>query len=132
MSASPTDRLAAAEATIAELRRENERLRRRAEDERFAADLRRALVLAATAGTIGSPVSHARLLELIVETAADVIDARAAHLFLVDDDADELVFVVAVGPHQAEVEQRRVPLGHGLAGLAAVGGQPISVADARE
>jgi GAF domain-containing protein len=107
-------------------------LRRRVEDERFAADLRSALVLAAAAGTIGSPLSHARLLELIVETAADVIDARAAHLFLVDEDADELVFVVAVGPHQAEVEQRRVPLAHGLAGLAVVGGQPVSVADARE
>jgi GAF domain-containing protein len=132
MSTSLPDRLAAAEATIVALRQENERLRRRVDDEQFAAALRQALVLAASTGTIGSPLSQSRLLELIVETAIDVIDARAAHLFLVDEDADELVFVVAVGPHQAEVEQRRVPLAHGLAGLAVVGGQPISVADARQ
>src|SRR5688500_6630088 len=104
MSASLPDRLAAAEATIVALRQENERLRRRVDDDQYAAALRQALVLAASTGTIGSPFSQSRLLELIVETAIDVIDARAAHLFLVDEDADELVFVVAVGPHRAEVE----------------------------
>ncbi|MEA2594370.1 MAG: hypothetical protein QOF01_839 [Thermomicrobiales bacterium] len=125
-------RLAAAEETIARQTAENERLRRRLDDEHFAADLRQSVVLAATVGTIGSPVSHARLLELILETAAAVTDARAAHLFLIDEEGDELVFAVAVGPHAGDVEQRRVPLGYGLAGLVALGGQPMTVADARQ
>jgi hypothetical protein len=71
---SDPDPLAEAQATIARQANELERLQRRLEDERFAEELRAVLVLAAAAGTIASPVTHARLLQLIVETAADVID----------------------------------------------------------
>src|SRR5215213_1789658 len=46
--------------------------------------LRDALSLAATAGIIGSPVTHTRLLEMIVETGAHVIGAQAGALFLLD------------------------------------------------
>ena len=53
------------------------------------------LHLAATAGIIGSPVSHARLLEMIVETGAHVIGARAGALFLLDEENDDLTFEVA-------------------------------------
>jgi hypothetical protein len=37
--------------------------------DRFAMELRDALILASTAGTIASPVTHSQLLELIVEPA---------------------------------------------------------------
>jgi putative methionine-R-sulfoxide reductase with GAF domain len=96
----------------------------------FATELRRALTLAATTGTLAAPLSHARLLELIVETAARVIGANAGALFLIDRDAGELIFEVAIGPKSAEVKPMRVPLGHGIAGLVAVSGQPMAVADA--
>ena len=121
-----------AEATIARQAEEIERLRRRLADERFAEELREALALAAAAGTIASPVTHARLLEMIVETAADVIGARSAALFLIDEAAGELTFEVALGPKAAEVKRFRVPLGHGIAGLVAVSGQPMAIADASE
>ena len=48
----------------------------------FATELRDALILASTAGTIASPVTHSQLLELIVETAIQVIAVRAGALFL--------------------------------------------------
>ncbi len=51
-------------------------LQRRLANEHFAGELLGALTQAAVAGTIASPVSHARLLEMIVETAAHVIGAR--------------------------------------------------------
>jgi GAF domain-containing protein len=121
------DPLAEARATIVRQDEEIARLRRRLGDERLAEDLREALVLAAATGTIASPVTHARLLELIVETAADVIGARAGALFLVDEAAAELTFQVAIGPKAAEVKQFRVPLGHGIAGLVAVSGQPMTI-----
>ncbi len=127
---SDPDLLAEARATITRQANELERLRRRLEDERFAEELRGVLVLAAAAGTIASPVTHARLLQLIVETAADVIGARAGALFLVDEAHDELTFEVAIGPKAAEVKRIRVPLGQGVAGLVAVSGQPMAIADA--
>jgi GAF domain-containing protein len=127
---SDPDLLAEARATIARQANELERLRHRLEDERFAEELRGVLVLAAAAGTIASPVTHARLLQLIVETAADVIGARAGALFLVDEAHNELTFEVAIGPKAAEVKRIRVPLGQGVAGLVAVSGQPMAIADA--
>jgi GAF domain-containing protein len=127
---SDPDLLAEARATIDRQANELERLRRRLEDERFAEEVRGVLVLAAAAGTIASPVTHARLLQLIVETAADVIGARAGALFLVDEAHDELTFEVAIGPKAAEVKSVRVPLGQGVAGLVAVSGQPMAIADA--
>jgi GAF domain-containing protein len=119
--------LARAQETIARQAREIERLERRIEDERFAEDLRDALALASAAGTIASPVSHTRLLEMIVETAANVIFARAAALFLIDEEAEELIFEVALGSKAEEVKKFRVPLGHGIAGLVALSGQPMAV-----
>jgi GAF domain-containing protein len=124
------DALARARETIARQAEEIERLRRRIADERFAEDLREALTLAAAAGTIAAPVTHSRLLEMIVETAAHAISARAAALFLIDEEAQALVFEVALGSKAEEAKKFRVPLGHGIAGLVAVSGQPMAVSDA--
>lgn len=105
-------------------------LRRQLAAEPFARNLTQALTVAAAAGTIAAPVTHTRLLELIVETAAHVIPSEAAALFLLDEAAEELVFEVALGPKAPEVKHFRVPLGHGIAGLVAVSGQPMAVSDA--
>jgi len=126
------DELARARAELARLTQENERLRRRLADERFAGDLQAALARAVAAGTIASPVAHDRLLTLIVETAAAVIGAPAGSLFLVDEQTEELTFEVALGPKAGEAKKLRVPLGHGIAGLVAVTGQPLAVANAGE
>jgi GAF domain-containing protein len=67
---------------------------------------------------------------MIVETAADVIGAHAGALFLIDEAAEQLIFEVAIGPKAADVKRLRVPLGHGIAGLVALSGQPMAVADA--
>ena len=130
MSGTDEERPAEAEATIARQQAEIARLERELEGERSAARLRSALGLAAAAGTIGSPVTHTRLLEMIVETAAHVISARAAALFLLDEEAQELVFEVAFGGKAEEVRRFRVPLGHGIAGLVTVSGQPMAISDA--
>ncbi len=122
--------LADAERTIARQAEEIAALRRRLDDARFAADLRAALTVAGTAATTAAPVPHRRLLEMIVETAANVIGAHAGALFLIDEAAEQLIFEVAIGPKAADVKRLRVPLGHGIAGLVALSGQPMAVADA--
>jgi GAF domain-containing protein len=118
-------------AIIARQAQEIERLRSQLEADRFAAELREALTLGATSATIASPLSHGRLLEMIVQTAAQVINARAAALFTIDEDARELVFEVALGQKADEVRRFRVPLGHGIAGLVAATGQPMAISDAQ-
>src|SRR6266566_1791452 len=109
---------------------EIEALRAQLVDDRFAQELRRALIDAAAAGTIAAPSTHSRLLETVVQTSMHVVSAEAAALFLLDEDAQELSFEVALGPHATAVRHLRVPLGHGIAGLVATTGQPIIVADA--
>jgi GAF domain-containing protein len=65
-----------------------------------------------------------------VQTAASVIPSRAAALFLVDRETEELIFEVALGQKADKVRKFRVPLGHGIAGLVAVSGQPMAISDA--
>jgi GAF domain-containing protein len=117
--------LASADETIAAQSRELEHLRTSAAVvERF----REALEVAATWATVGSPVGHTRLLEMVVETAAHIISAKAGALLLLDEESEELIFAVAVGGKAEEVKRFRVPLGHGVAGLVASTGQPMSIA----
>jgi GAF domain-containing protein len=125
------DALARAQQTVAQQAEEIQRLRRELGDQRMAVELRGAFGLATTAGIIGSPLTHSRLLEMVVETAAHAIGARAGALFLIDRDAGELVFEVALGQKAEAVRKLRVPLGHGIAGLVAVTAQPMVVSDAQ-
>lgn len=118
-------------ARTAELQEENRRLRSELERERRRGSPRDALSLAASASTIGTRVSHKRLLRMIVETAARVIGAQAGSLFTVSDDGEDLVFEVAIGPHAEQAQRFTVPIGQGIAGLVAVTGQPMAVSNAR-
>jgi GAF domain-containing protein len=68
---------------------------------------------------------------MVVETAAQVIGARAASLFLIDETTQELVFEVALGQKADAVKHFRVPLGRGVAGLVAATGQPMAISDAQ-
>jgi GAF domain-containing protein len=81
---------------------------------------------------VATPVSHSHLLEMIVATAATVINAQAASLLLVDDAAQELVFEVALGARAEVVKNYRVPVGHGIAGFVAASGQPIATSAASD
>src|SRR5947209_8210881 len=105
---------------------ELERLRRQHADARLAEQLRAALIRSSLAGAIAAPVTHSRLLEMIVETAAQVISSQAASLFLIDEERRELVFEVALGQKAEGVKKFRVPLGHGIAGHVAATGQPTA------
>lgn len=98
----------------------------------FEEEVRAALLMTATVGSIGAPSTYSAALEHVVETASDVLDANAASLFIVDEETEELVFVVALGSKADQVRDFRIPIGEGIAGYVASTGQPISVADAEE
>jgi GAF domain-containing protein len=125
-------RLHEAEATIAAQRRELEGLRARQADATFADELRQALIRMGAAGQLTAPVAHNELLDMIIRTAAQVLSAEAASLFLIDHETNELVFEVALGESATVARKFRVPLGQGIAGWVAMSGQPVAVSDASQ
>ncbi len=70
-----------------------------------------------------------QLLELIIESAAQVVQAKAASLLLVDEKTNTLYFQVATGAKSDEVKEYRVKMGQGIAGQVAETGDPLLIAD---
>ncbi len=118
--------------TIRERDEEISRLKHSLEQEKFAQRLSRLLISSTNENIIISPFSRSRLLEMIVQAAMQVISAQSASLFLIDEEMKDLVFEVALGPTAHKVKKFRVPIGHGFAGLVAVTGQPMAIANTQE
>ncbi|HLI29084.1 MAG TPA: GAF domain-containing protein [Chloroflexota bacterium] len=127
-----TTRLRRAEAQLAQQEQELSLLRQRLADATFADELRQTLVRLGAAAQLAAPVQYSELLDMIVATAAQVLQARAASLFLIDQETQELVFEVALGESAAVARRYRVPLGQGIAGWVAATGQPLAIADATQ
>lgn len=103
-----------------------------AAESRFIAELRAALATAAAAQLLQTGSPPDQLLELIVRTAARAIRSPEGALFLIDEERQVLTFDVVIGSTAAAVKDLTVPLGHGIAGLVAVSGQALAVANAQE
>jgi GAF domain-containing protein len=121
--------IARLEALVAQQAFELSRLREQAAAEEAWQQLRRAFAYAAAASSSVPSRSHSELLELIVSTAAHVLNASHASLFLVDEQTQELVFEVALGEPIEEFKKLRLPLGRGIAGMVAVTGQAMAITD---
>jgi Nif-specific regulatory protein len=68
-----------------------------------------------------------KLLELIIESAAQVVQAKAASLLLVEPKTNTLFFQVATGDKKDEVKEYRVKMGQGIAGHVAQTGKPLLI-----
>ncbi len=121
-----------AEAAVAAQGAEIAALRARLADRSFADEVRQALVRMGAAGQLTAPVAHNDLLDLLVNTAAEVLSAQAASLYLIDYATNELVFEVALGESAAQARKFRVQLGQGIAGWVAATGQPVMIEDASQ
>jgi signal transduction protein with GAF and PtsI domain len=73
------------------------------------------------------------LADLVTAVAGvrSLFGAAACSCALVDDDGSSLTFVAADGEGAAEVVGLVLPVGRGIAGWAAMSGQPIGVRDVR-
>lgn len=98
----------------------------------LAADLRAALGTGTAAIVLTAPEALSQLLDMIVNTAAQVLRARGGSLLLVDEAQQELTFEVSTSDDISTLKHIRVPLGQGIAGLVAVTGQPMAVEDAQQ
>jgi Nif-specific regulatory protein len=70
-----------------------------------------------------------QLLELIIETATRMMDAKASSLLLLDPKTNKLHFKVATGEKGTDVKQFEIDLGQGIAGYVAKTGEPLLIPD---
>jgi GAF domain-containing protein len=91
----------------------------------MSADLRAAVA----AGVLGSEESFRTLLQSVVEVARAIFGAKASSIFLLDEDADELVFEAVTGEGEETLIGKRFPSSTGIAGWVLVTRQPLVIED---
>lgn len=97
-------------------------LRRNKEDQKRARQL---AVLNEITQQLTSTLELGTLLQHILENTVRILNCEAGSLFLLDEQTDELVFKVTVGPVAANLLGQRVPPGTGIAGRAVQMRQPL-------
>jgi GAF domain-containing protein len=84
---------------------------------------------AVSAGVLASEESYAALLQSVVDVARAIFNARASSVFLLDEQADQLVFEAVSGEGAEELIGQRFPSSTGIAGWVLVTRQPIVLED---
>lgn len=72
-----------------------------------------------------APLHH--VLDTIVQSAVQVVQAEAAGLYLLEEGSQELVFEVVLGGGGAELETTRIKVGQGIPGLVVQTREPAIV-----
>jgi Nif-specific regulatory protein len=78
---------------------------------------------------VSSVLDLDHLLELIIDTATRMMQAKASSLLLLDKKTNKLYFKVAIGERQEEVRKFEINMGQGIAGLVAKQGEPLLIPD---
>ncbi|HKG10471.1 MAG TPA: GAF domain-containing protein [Gaiellaceae bacterium] len=84
---------------------------------------------AVAAGVLGAEEEHRALLQSVVEVARAIFSARASSVFLLDEEADELVFEAVAGEGAESLIGQRIPSSTGIAGWVLVTRQPLVIDD---
>ena len=87
---------------------------------------------AVAAGVLGAEEAHRQLLQATVEVARAIFAAKAATVFLYDDQTDELVFEAVAGLGADTLIGNRIPSSTGIAGWVLVTRQPLVLEDVTE
>jgi sigma-B regulation protein RsbU (phosphoserine phosphatase) len=111
------------------LQRENQELAEEVEMLRDVLDALRALQ--DITATIDVNTNVLRLLERILQSALISIRASDGSLLLVDDDTNELAFVVVYGAVGDTLRGHRMPIGTGIAGWVAQHAEPAIIQNVR-
>ena len=87
------------------------------------------LEAAVAAGVLGAEEGYHSLLQSTVEVARAIFRAKAASIFLLDEERDELVFEAVSGEGAETLVGQRFPSSTGVAGWVLVTRQPLVVDD---
>jgi sigma-B regulation protein RsbU (phosphoserine phosphatase) len=78
---------------------------------------------------LSSTLDSDKLLELIMASATELLDAETSSLMLVDEETNELVIAVATGTIGPKAQRQRIPIGVGIAGWTLANRQAAVVDD---
>jgi GAF domain-containing protein len=84
---------------------------------------------AVAAGVLASEEAHRALLQATVEVARGIFAAKAASVFLYDEETDELVFEAIAGEGSDTLIGQRIPSSTGIAGWTLVTRQSLVLED---
>ncbi len=84
---------------------------------------------AVAAGVLGAEEQFQALLQSIVDVARAIFKAKASSIFLLDEEADELVFEAVAGEGSDSLVGQRFPSSTGIAGFVLVSRQPLVIED---
>lgn len=87
---------------------------------------------AAATGMLATEDGHRALLQSIVDVARAIFNAKASSVFLLDEQADELVFEAVSGEGEGDLVGMRFPSSTGIAGWVLVTRQPIVIDDLQQ
>jgi len=87
------------------------------------------LQAAVAAGVLGAEEAHRALLQSVVEVARALFRAKASSIFLLDEEADELVFEAVAGEGAEKLVGQRFPSSTGIAGWVLVTRQSLVIED---
>jgi GAF domain-containing protein len=87
---------------------------------------------AVAAGVLGADDAHRELLQAIVDVTRAIFGAKAASIFLFDEQTNDLIFEAVSGHGEDSLVGRRFPAGTGIAGSVLATRQPIVVEDLSE
>ncbi len=81
---------------------------------------------------VSSVLDLDEVLELIIEKATRMMQAKASSLLLLDRKTKKLYFKVATGEKREEVRKYEINLGQGIAGFVAEKGEPVLIPNVSE
>jgi GAF domain-containing protein len=84
---------------------------------------------AVAAGVMGVDDAYRALLQSVADVARSIFNAQAASIFLLDEEADELVFEAVSGKGERSLIGMRIPSSTGIAGWTLVTRQPLVIED---
>lgn len=94
--------------------------------------IKRLSILSETSTLISSTLDLEQLLRIIMEKLKEVMEAEASSIFQIDEQTNELYFLVATGEKGKEAKEIRVPWGKGIVGWTAKQGSILNVPDVRK
>lgn len=84
---------------------------------------------AVAAGVMGADDAYRALLQSVADVARSIFAAKASSIFLLDEEADELVFEAVSGEGERSLIGMRIPSSTGIAGWTLVTRQPLVIED---
>jgi len=81
---------------------------------------------------VNSTINLSNLLDVIIDTATKIMNAKASSLLLIDEKSGKLFFHIATGEKKDEVKFYELDKGEGIAGWVAEHGTPVLVTNVKE